>query len=221
MVITKPFAAVPFRISQHNFAQLLGAGLDWRFTRSLARRQQPDRREVTYDRRYWYEGDTAHWQIGSQANREYGDMNEDGWGTTLGLTVPYALGSWGNGRVRVGYDRQSKERDNFYRRFQIIYPGDPTRWEETADTLFAPGDRVTENTYTDSRFTDNYRANQLQRAGYLSLDVPFGRQVRGNFGARVEKASQDVMSFDLFDPNVILQEGHLHNTDWLPSATVE
>jgi len=50
--------------------------------------------------------------------------------------------------------------------------------------------------------------------------VPFGRQLRGNFGVRVEHGCQDVESFALFRPDQILAQGKLDNTDWLPSGNV-
>src|SRR5262249_34524745 len=65
---------------QHDLSKLWGASLDWKVTRSRANRLQPDRREVTYDQRYYFEGDTAHWTIGSRAQREFGDLRDNGWG---------------------------------------------------------------------------------------------------------------------------------------------
>lgn len=77
-----------------------------------------------------------------------------------------------------------------------------------------------EKTFNDDKFTDNYRASQRLNAGYINVDVPFGRRARGSFGVRVEDGFQDVRSFDLFNPATILQEGKLENTDWLPSANI-
>ncbi len=97
---------------KHELSGLLGMSLDWKLGRSSARRQQPDRREITYDRQFYFDGDTAHWTLASRGQREFGDMRDEGWGTTLTGTIPYRLGRLGSGKLAVGYDRQTKERKN-------------------------------------------------------------------------------------------------------------
>jgi outer membrane receptor protein involved in Fe transport len=217
---------------QHEFAGLLGASVDWKLTRSRAQRLQPDMREVVYDHRSYYDfgtGETVRfWEIGSQGEREFGDLRDNGWGTHLSVAVPCALGRMGKGKIAIGYDRQSKRRDNFYRRFEIQHANVDSLLTAPPDSLFGPGTfdgsptsaYVLEKTYNDAHFTDNYRAGQRIEAGYLNVDVPWGSRVRGTFGVRVESASQIVSSFDLFNADSIVQEGSLHNLDWLPSGNV-
>jgi hypothetical protein len=213
---------------KHEFPSFLGTGLDWKVTRSSAKRLQPDRREVIYDLRYDdYPDHLGYWSLGSQGRREFGDLRDNNWGATIGGTVPFTLGALGKGKASIGYDRQSKKRDNFYRRFDIHHNNnadltkppeiifDPATFDSTLD-----GGYIEEQTKNDAYFTDNYRAAQRTTAGYLSADVPFGRRARGNFGVRVESGFQDVQSFDLFRPSVILQEGKLDDTDWLPSGNL-
>jgi len=213
---------------QHELPMFFGTHVDWKLTRSSAKRLQPDRREVTYDHRYYFEGDTSHWVIGSQAQREFGDLRDNGWGGTFSASVPYRLGGLGNGKIVLGYDRQTKKRDNLYRRFNFIPTSDYTQWELPPDSLFGPSNMngssgsgsIVETTYNNARYTDNYRASQRINAGFLSFDVPFGRSIRGSFGVRVEDGHQDVQSFDFTAPSTVLQEGKLNNVDWLPSANV-
>ena len=213
---------------KHEFSRLKGTSLDWKFGRSSARRQQPDRRELLYDRRYYFEGDTAHWVSTRRGQREFGDLRDHGWGTTLSASVPWRHHWFGNGKINLGYDRQTKERDNFYRRFNL-YGNQNTDRESPPDSLFAPGGfDGSENTGYVEDFTynnplvglDNYRADQRTTAGYVSVDVPFGRRLRGNFGVRLEKGYQDVQSFALFQPDAVLQRGVLENADWLPSGNL-
>jgi hypothetical protein len=211
---------------QDNFPHLLGTSLDWKFTRSAARRQQPDRREVSYDNGYYYgpAGNLIeYWGLGSTGSREYGDLHDDGWGTTLGGSIPYQLAMLGKGKVAIGYDRQTKERRNAYRRFNFfVNPNtDPTMPPES---LFSAGQfsggpgtaYVTEATLPQ----DNYHAASKVEAGYLSVDAPFGPRVRSTLGVRVERGSQDVRSFDLFHPGTIVAHGEFANTDWLPTANL-
>lgn len=213
---------------KHDLPALLGASVDWKLGRSAARRQQPDRREVTYDRRYWYEGDTAHWVMQGRIVREHGDLHDDGYGATMTTSVPYRLFSLGSGKIQLGYDQQTKERDNFYRRFGI-YPNRNADLEAPPDSVLSPSgfDGNSGTGYVADLTNnhplvglDNYRADQRVTAGFLSVDVPLGRRLRGNMGVRVEKGLQEVRSFALFDPLNILQRGELENTDVLPSANL-
>ena len=216
---------------KHSFSQFLGASVDWKLARSSARRQQPDRREMTYNRHFYYEGDSAHWWLASRGTREFGDMNEDGSGGTISGQVPYRLGGLGNGKVVLGYDRQIKDRTNFYRRF-YVYPNykdlaqDP---QPPPDTLFGPdaydgsstSGYLEDGTYNSPLIgLDNYRASQRVTAGYVTVDLPLGRRLRGNVGVRLESGFQNVQSHALFTPDIILQEGKLDNTDWLPSGNL-
>jgi outer membrane receptor protein involved in Fe transport len=217
---------------QDEIPRLFDTSIDWKFTRSRARRLLPDMREVIYDHRSFYDFGTGqlvrYWGIGSQGEREFGDLRDNGWGTTLNATVPWRLGSLGNGKVLVGYDRQTKQRGNFYRRFEIQHNTADSLLTASPDTLFGADTfdgssntaYVIEKTYNDSRYTDNYRARQRVEAGYLSADIPFGPRVRGSFGVRVESGFQDVQSFDLFNRDSVVQEGKLANLDWLPSGNI-
>ncbi len=214
----------------HDFAHLLGAHVDWQITRSKATRLQPDRREYTYDHRYFYDAQNqlqSNWRLSSTGGREFGDLRDNGTGATIKGAVPYRLGVLGPGKLSIGYDHQFKRRDNFYRRF-VIHPSqikDPTL---PPDSLFGDGTFdntrytgwIEEKTLRDRFFTDNYRAQQRVAAGFANLDASFGRHARGSFGIRQETSFQDVQSFDPFASAVVLQEGKLDDKDWLPSANV-
>jgi hypothetical protein len=211
---------------QHDFTQLLGTRLDWKFTRSRATRLQPDRREYTYDRRYSYDANNnliARWILGSTGSREFGDLKDNGWGTTVSAVLPYRLGPLGSGRLAVGYDRQTKDRSNFYRRFNL-YPHANTDRKPPPEAVFDSSrfDGGPETAYVEEATLDidNYRATQRVEATYLSTDVPFWGRVRGTFGVRFEEGSQDVRSYDLFKPDRITQHGALDNRDVLPSGNL-
>ena len=197
---------------QHGIQRLLNSTFDWRFTRSVARRQQPDRRESTYQRVPIDPADpnSGYWGL-VVGRREYGDLKDNNWGTALKTTVPFQLGALGNGKVAAGYDRESKYRDNYYRRFDFI----PNYFGQTAppESVY---DKVNESTLPQ----DNYRASQLVEAFFLSSDLPMGRRVRGNVGVRYEEGRQDVVSHDLFNPARVTSEGKLVNSDWLGGANV-
>ncbi|NOT34793.1 MAG: TonB-dependent receptor [Candidatus Eisenbacteria bacterium] len=208
---------------QHTLSGLLNAGIDWKLTRSSARRQQPDRREYAYDRNYYPDGNgnlVEYTSLGSVGSREFGDLNDQGWGGSLTASVPLRFGPLGNGKVMLGYDRQLKERTNRYRRFDFIPRGgvDTTL---PPDSVFAYGGADSSGYVEESTLdVDNYDAEQRVTAQFVSVDLPFGKRLRTNFGVRVESGFQDVRTFDLFAPGVITRRGTLDNQDVLPSANL-
>ncbi len=197
---------------QHDFPKVLNSKFEWRLTRSNARRQQPDRRESTYQRIPIDPSDpnSGYWGL-VVGRREYGDLKDVNRGTALKGTLPYRLGVLGNGKVTLGYDQQSKDRGNYYRRFDFI----PKQFGSDAppESVF---DKVNEATLAQ----DNYKASQSVQALFMSVDVPMGSRLRGNFGVRREKGEQDVVSHDLFSPWIVTSEGKLDNIDWLGGANL-
>jgi outer membrane receptor protein involved in Fe transport len=191
-------------------AKLFHSTFDWQFTRSLAHRQQPDKREATYIRVPLDESNPGFWGLAT-GRREYGDIHEDGWSTVLKLATPYKLGGWGSGRWVVGYDRQSRARVNGYRRFDFI-PGQPGQ-DAPPESVY---DAVNEATIAQ----DNYHASQLVEAYFVSTDVPLGKRVRGNVGLRREQGDQQVASHDLFNPGIVTSSGSFRSTDWLAGGNL-
>ncbi|HEY6194696.1 MAG TPA: TonB-dependent receptor [Candidatus Eisenbacteria bacterium] len=194
---------------QHELKGLWHSSLDWDFTRSDARRQQPDKREATYIRVPIDASDPGTWGLAT-GRREYGDLKENGWGTVAKLSVPYRLAALGNGRAITGFDRQSRQRGNSYRRFD--FQPKVGGQDLPPESLYVAG--VTEA--TDAR--DNYTADQLVEAGFVSVDLPLGKRLRGNVGLRREFSAQNVASHDLFNPRIVVSQGHTRTTDWLTGA---
>lgn len=193
-----------------DFAALGDASLNWRITRSRARRQQPDRRESMYIRVPIDETDPGYWGL-AVGRREYGDLKDDGWGGSIKASVPYQSDRLGNGKLVMGFDRDTKRRGSYYRRFDFI-PGQYGS-DAAPESVY---NKVSEATLA----VDNYRAGQKVEAVYLSTDLPLGRRVRSNLGIRRERGQQDVSSHDLFDPSIVTSEGRLDNSDWVSGANV-
>jgi TonB-dependent receptor len=202
---------------QHDFRRFWNMGLDWRFTRSTARRQQPDRRESMYIRVPVDATDPGIWTLAT-GRREYGDLKDNGWGTHLQSNLPYHLGALGNGKLALGYDRDSKRRIDNYRRFDFSRDTRPIGY--AVDASRADPESLYNYVNEATLPQDNYRATQLVEAVFLSTDLPLGKHLRGNLGVRREFGRQDVVSHDLFTPDVITSEGRLSNTDWLGAANL-
>jgi len=195
---------------QHDLRALGNATVEWTFTRSDARRQQPDKREAMYIRVPIDETDPGTWGL-AVGRREYGDLRDDGWGTTTKLTLPYRIAALGNGRAVIGFDRQARARDNRYRRFDF----QPSGFGQDA-----PPESVYNSVSEATQSRDNYVAEQLVEAFFLSTDIPVGRRLRANLGVRREFGRQGVRSRDLFNLTVIRSEGARRGTDWLMGANL-
>ena len=211
---------------QHQLARLGDADVDWKLTRSRARRQQPDRREFTYDHLYSYDANGNlydYWALGSLGSREYGDLKEDGWGGSVSGAFHLPMGRLGRGKLIAGYDRQSKERTSYYRRLNThsntnVDPSMPPESLFNADHF----NGSSTSGYIDEATldADNYAAAQLVHAAFLTADLPLGKHWRANLGIRQEHGVQDVRTFDLFHPGRVIQEGKLDDVDWLPAANI-
>ena len=212
---------------KHEFVSLLKSKLEWRLTTSGARRVEPDRRETVYDRNGYYDGNNQpvyFWSLSGRPSptREFGELNERGWGADASWSLPLLFQDWGMGRVKTGASFQRKDRDNFYRRFRFAAPyGSDT--SAPPESLFQDpswngdiyGAQIEENTLPQ----DNYVAVQEIAAGFINFEIPLGR-VRGDFGVRLEHALQTVRCFDLFEPDRITAEGRIDEVAWLPAANL-
>jgi len=208
---------------EHRFKSLGNADLNWRFGRSRAKRMQPDRRELGYEERWYFPGDVAHWVLHGQATHQFGALRDNGWGTTVSGSLPFRLGALGSGRIAMGYDRQTKQRRNTYRRF-VIYHNENADIEAPPEQIYAPSgfDSTVGTAYVEENTDslDNYTAHQRISATYVSVDLPLGPRARANLGIRNEHGYQDVQTMARYAPSRITAEGKLDNRDWLPSGNL-
>ena len=200
---------------KHEFKNLRNSKLDWTLSRNDSRRQSPDKREIRY--RANLEQETPSYIL-APGIREFGDLRENGWGTTAKLTVPYKAASMGNGRVVLGFDRQSRRRINAYRMFRF--------------STSSPSDGMPESLYVDTQSNprsvsaflgldnDNYFAEQLVEAGFINVDVPLGKKLRSSLGVRREFGQQAIESHGLVNVTNIVKEGAYRSTDYLAGVNL-
>jgi outer membrane receptor protein involved in Fe transport len=214
---------------KHELPALHRSQLDWRLTRSAARRRQPDRRETIYEEVESEQEDGTPYAFYAlsgdldAATRMFSDQVDDGWGAEGAVAVPVHFGPLGLGKLTGGVSRQETDRDAFLRRFNFKPAAGADRSRQPEE-LFAPGAfdgsptgaRVEEIT----RPEDNYTGSQRLTAGFVSAEVPWGDRLRGVLGVRVEHGVQRVRSFDLFEPEKVVAMGDLDDVDWLPSVNL-
>jgi hypothetical protein len=214
-------------IGDHNLPVFSGLDVEWRLSRSLSLRNEPDYRRVYYARDIGSPDDPMFAVLGPQVNlknggRFYSDMNDEVRGAGLDLSTP-VLGA----KVKFGGLFQQQDRDfssrligmitnapgNGYTDFALLYL--------SADSIFAP-ENFRRNGFSVDEYmngSNRYYAGQAVRAGYAMVDhfvEPLN--LRFILGARVENSTSTIRSRDLTNTKDI----DVSNTyvDVLPSANL-
>ncbi len=210
---------------EHFLAGLSNSRVEWRGTFSRSNLDQPDIRETLYEQT----GTQYLLADESQSGlRMFNDLDEN--------AIDLA-GSWStfftNWRglptmVKVGPGYTRRERDFASRRFRFIPLANTTErfnFAQTPEQIFTPANigplfELREET----RNTDFYTAAQEVASFYGMIDLPLSYSVRLIGGARVERFSQIVDTFDLFDTGedgaAATIRGQIEETDLFPSLNV-
>ena len=203
---------------EHFFNGLSNSRIDWRATVSGATRDEPDLREVLYERN----GPVFVLSDESQSGlRMFNTLNDDTKDAMANWSVFGSL----NGlpaQVKFGGQYVNRTRDFTSRRFRFV-PLNTSGLDLTAppETLFAsanigPNYEIKEET----RVTDTYAAEQTTGSFYAMTDLALTTRARIIGGLRVERFDQHVDTFDLFDfegdPDII--RATIEETDVFPGV---
>ena len=127
--------------------------------------------------------------------------------------------------VRVGAGVINRKRNVDTRRFKYMHKG-PNSYDmdvlgQQPEDIF-----VSENIGSDgfqfeevTRQTDNYNAGQDIYSSYAMIDAKFAKRVSVLTGFRLESSTQNVQTFELFNPNQTPVLANLEATDILPALT--
>jgi hypothetical protein len=196
------------------------SSIDWRVSRALANRDEPDLRETLYERNgpVFVLADES--QSGFRMFNALDDQTIDAaanWsltGVRAGLPV----------QVKFGASYLDRTRDFTSRRFRfnpVNLSG--LNLQQTPEALFSPtniGPRW--EIKEETRATDAYDAQQKVTGFYAMTDLSLSGRVRLVGGARIERFDQKVNTFDLFDfegdPDVITAS--IENTDVFPAVNL-
>jgi TonB-dependent receptor len=207
----------------HRIRPLHNASLTWRAVYSRATRNEPDTREVVYERRddKWFFRDMS--QSGSRFYFSLDDVELAG---MLDFSTSVRFGRVGTGKFKTGGVARNRDRAFDARRFRF-QPGDgidryvdltqPPEELFKAENIAPDRFMLTETT----RATDNYDAIHDVYAGYAMLDLNVATQWNVVFGARTEFSHQVVTTFDPFSPDATPIVADLRTTDLLPSLNVK
>ena len=206
---------------EHQFPDWMDLQLAWDYAESSANRYVPDQRRYRYDPDSV--ADFIFSRRGDSNVRRFSDLDDTATDWSVDLDLPFSIGPVGT-TVSAGYRLVEKSRESTIRRFQ--FSGVNRLSQElrrapsvediiNAETINPNGLVLGEST----RATDNYTAALDVEALYANVDLTFFDLIRLSAGARIEDWTQEVTTFDLFDPDeAIIAE--LDNEDLLPAAAL-
>ncbi|MBM4363506.1 MAG: TonB-dependent receptor, partial [Deltaproteobacteria bacterium] len=222
---------------EHRFPGLDRAELGWSGWISDAARNEPDTRNIAYNRAegsadYTYVDDDFSGRHFWSNQTELVRGGKVDWTQPLGATESKVkTGVFVNLRER-DFDSRSlpfrrsdelsiRDRES-YAKLNCPAPaaGGTPDFQACGDALMnganlGPVVRLREATLPE----DAYRANLDVYAGYLMSDVALSRRVRVIAGERVEVTRQETTPFDQFNPDLRLNSGRIRSTDLLPSLS--
>jgi TonB-dependent receptor len=208
---------------KHDFYDFHGLVLDWHVNESRAKRAAPDMRQYRYDQ----EPQTGDYLFCLRAvcnQRVWSDLedNNEDFGLSATLEFDTPLDTYTT--LVTGVSRIRKDRSNEMRRFSFLSTGDVANdrarrllpLEEVINpaTIGPGGFQIKESTQT----TDNYAATQALDAWYVEADIELGASYRLMAGVRGEESVQNVTTFDLFNPTIVV-DADLASDELYPTVT--
>lgn len=206
----------------HFFPGFQNSRVDWRFTYSRAKRDEPDLRENLYDFRSSL--GEFEWADESQSGfRMFNDLEDNVYDGALDWTLLFPTARRST-LLKVGAQYTRRTRDFLSRRLKFKPTGirivDRT---QSPEVIFADeniGPNADFQLSEDTRPTDRYDATHNIYAAYAMVDLPITRRLRFVGGARVESSQQEVVTTDPFDPTIGVVPANLDNTDVLPALNL-
>ena len=203
---------------EHFFTQMGNSHFDWRATFAGADRDEPDLREVLYERN----GDKYVLSNQSQSGfRMFNTLHDDTNDGSVNWSIARSIKNR-PAQFKFGAQYINRTRDFNSRQFRFVAIN-TTGLDLSAPpgVLFAkdnigPHFEIKEQTRT----TDTYTADQTTIAGYAMADLVLGARMPGIGGVRIEDFDQMVDTYDAFDyegdPEII--RAHIKKTDVFPTV---
>lgn len=204
---------------------LRGATIDWRYSYSTARLDDPDRREYVYQAPKGTVDDRAFDLSNEETKRNYTNLDDGMHAAGVDYTQPFPVWSDLEAKAKVGGLFVSRSRDMSILRYSYDNPGVLVPSEvqfQSPEQVYDHRNMVADGGLTLKSVTgeaDTYHASQTIRGAYGMAEIPLVEPLEVMAGVRVEQSVQKVRTFKKFEegaPTV----GKLDNTDVLPGSTV-
>jgi TonB-dependent receptor len=221
----------------HELKQLNGLEIAWHGALARATREQPDTRDIRYQRATDEDG-TVGWQFVSDGSglHSFMDQSEDTFNGGLDVTQPIIKNEKTRTSIKVGTLLTSRERAFRARRFQIE-PVSRGLGDDYGEAAFCGVDRwhpgcpdklfrqrlVSTDGLILEEWTlnlDQYDARLVVYSGYGMLDTQLSPELRAIGGVRVEATDQNFVGYDPFQRDGTELYGNLDSTDVLPALSV-
>ncbi len=199
-----------------------GGELKWRYSLSLALRDEPDRREVRYD----LEENTGEFLLSDRPEgnqRVFSALVDLTHDLGADLTLPFALFDPSD-TLQLGLSAVFRDREVDTRRFKVQHKGalsgDTDILDKRPEDIFTPQNIGPQGFQFEeiTRQTDNYQADQTLLALYLMGTWRLLPTLSLVTGARLERSAQTVETFELFNPDAAPVNAELTTLDLLPAA---
>jgi outer membrane receptor protein involved in Fe transport len=220
---------------EHHFPQLSDLEIDWHTSLAVASRDQPDTRDVRYQR--GERDGIPGWNFVPDLSGEHQFLGQSDTTVTAGLDLlqPVVKSEEHDTKLKFGTLISSRRRDFLARRFQLVPSRTPgflfnqlsfcpgANWSGgCANYLFRPelirpdGLLLDENTLD----FDQYRSGLDVYAAYAMVDAKLLPKLRVVGGVRAEITFQEFDGFDPFNPASNPALSQIYKTDWLPAASL-
>lgn len=215
---------------KHIVPSLNDLSVEWQWTLSQAKRDKPDTRFYSYTREADVEGDRYEYSLGTDGNqRRWESLTDDADSKSLDITYPFYDWLRASGQFQTGYMQEQKDRSsdvykfNYYSTNWFTSPLSDLRLLENPEEMLTPDNITGDNSgftlYSQTLPTDNYSATQDISAFYAKFNLDWNDAVQLMFGAREEKSTQKVETFDPESPDVKVKS-KLSKRFLLPAVTM-
>ncbi len=202
----------------HYLRWLFGSEMEWKAAFALARRDEPDNREVAYIKR-GIDPDFSYDESANRNTRFFADLNDDEKDLLLDWSVPFNQWAGLKSKLKIGGLYTDKSRQFQARRFDYRPNNFDNLFGVSPEALFSPDSLASGRTdLRDNTFPqDRYEADEKIRAGYAMVELPLTFALKFVGGARIEQNKVSVRS----DVGLIGQpqpvEGGFDRVNVLPS----
>lgn len=195
----------------------LDIGLDWQYTDATASRVEPNTRRWRRDD----DDEDGVFIFSTRADsnvQEFEDLEDNLSNWTVDLSVPFDVRRLAV-KLGVGVGEVERDREASIRSFSF-------EGRIRGDDLFLSQEEILNADFIGNQLrlrestqpTDNYVAEQLLDAKYVSADLNLLEKYRLTLGLRQEDNLQSVITSDLSNPNAPPVVGEIDETKRLPSA---
>lgn len=207
---------------EHDFSRYIPVQVDWRWGWADARRDSPDRREISY-----LVSDSSKTMLDNQSGnrRIFSELTDDSVEQALNISIPIKNESREYMKFKMGVLRLERQRDSDVSRFyfskdtqgasSIDFTQDPQ--SVLAPSHIGPGQLMLKNITNDA---DSYTGQQTVDAQYLMAEISPWEQFSFQAGFRRETSTQLVRTFKYFDPGTPSSISSIEMNDILPAYGV-